>query len=752
VTRCKTRFRLMMAAAALLASACEYLFVMPPARVRLAGYQICTTFSEDLAVLQSSQTLRLGYVDTRGGIAIPPRYFEAGPFSEGLAPVQQDAGDAFGYVDRAGQLRIAPQYDTALPFSEGLAAVRQGEAWGFIDRTGALRIPVQYQSVWSFSEGRARASVNGLAGFIDTAGSWVAPPAFFKARDMREGLAAVCDRSRCGFIDRTGKVVVDLRFDDAGTFSQGLAPVRVGEKWGYVDRSGQMAIAPAYDQAAEFAGGLARVAIVKNWSWDATFGGYSGKASFFGFVDTQGKAVHQTEILGASSFSEGMAVIRLPSGGLCSDCSHYRLMRRDGTFLPGRFDSASGFAGGVAVVSVGQHSYLIDREGAPLVEFDHSYLRGPEYSARRAVSLRMGYIDAGGRDAIPSRYITAQPFSEGLAFVEGRWEHGGRERGYIDRRGSMALRIPDGISQALPFTEGLALVSQSGRSPLRYGFMNRAGTIVIAAQYADAAPFSEGLAAVKLSREPGRSDWGYIDRAGATAIAPRYTGAGSFSSGLAYAEWVTPERHLLGGVIDKTGRVVVDKPFVPELSRALFGTPSLDQYRQRRKTRFGEGLVPRMEGASRGWADASGRVTVRGERFAHLGVFSEGRAPVFVEKGPEGRAAWGFVDPQGRLAVEARYAEVQPFSDGLALVRDGAGRTGYVTPAGTPAIPLTWLEEAQAFSNGLAPVKLNDRWGYLDRTGRFAIPPRYFRAEPFSEGLAAAGVAATTNRAAPVPR
>jgi hypothetical protein len=42
---------------------------------------------------------------------------------------------------------------------------------------------------------------------------------------------------------------------------------------------------------------------------------------------------------------------------------------------------------------------------------------------------------------------------------------------------------------------------------------------------------------------------------------------------------------------------------------------------------------------------------------------------------------------------------------------------------------------------GRALVKLNGRFGYPDRTGQFAIPPRYLWAESFSEGLAVTAVA-----------
>jgi hypothetical protein len=46
------------------------------------------------------------------------------------------------------------------------------------------------------------------------------------------------------------------------------------------------------------------------------------------------------------------------------------------------------------------------------------------------------------------------------------------------------------------------------------------------------------------------------------------------------------------------------------------------------------------------------------------------------------------------------------------------------------------FESAQPFSEGLAAVELNGRFGYIDREGRFAIALKYSYAGPFSDGFA----------------
>jgi hypothetical protein len=46
------------------------------------------------------------------------------------------------------------------------------------------------------------------------------------------------------------------------------------------------------------------------------------------------------------------------------------------------------------------------------------------------------------------------------------------------------------------------------------------------------------------------------------------------------------------------------------------------------------------------------------------------------------------------------------------------------------------FEGAFSFREGLAPTKLDGKWGYINKAGTFVIEPRFDGAYPFSEGLA----------------
>ena len=65
-----------------------------------------------------------GYLNTKGEVVIPPKYFKAEDFSEGLAAVLTEKG--WGYIDTTSKLVIDREFAWADNFSESLAAVYIG--------------------------------------------------------------------------------------------------------------------------------------------------------------------------------------------------------------------------------------------------------------------------------------------------------------------------------------------------------------------------------------------------------------------------------------------------------------------------------------------------------------------------------------------------------------------------------------------------------------------------------------------------
>src|SRR5439155_21035691 len=84
------------------------------------------------------------------------------------------------------------------------------------------------------------------------------------------------------------------------------------------------------------------------------------------------------------------------------------------------------------------------------------------------------------------------------------------------------------------------------------------------------------------------------------------------------------------------------------------------------------------------------------------------------------------------------FDKVMDFAEGLAAVRVG-DKWGYVDESGAVAIEIKF-EQADSFSEGRAVVAMghdeNLRFGFIDTTGTFVVAPRFREARVFHEGLA----------------
>jgi hypothetical protein len=107
----------------------------------------------------------------------------------------------------------------------------------------------------------------------------------------------------------------------------------------------------------------------------------------------------------------------------------------------------------------------------------------------------------------------------------------------------------------------------------------------------------------------------------------------------------------------------------------------------------------------------------------------------------------GYIDSSGKIVIQpilpADASVGGEFHEGLLAVKQDSGY-GYMDRSGKIVFHADlWL--ALDFSQGLAPAAISQlnrtpEWGLIDRTGHFAILPRYSWVDAFSEGLARVSV------------
>ena len=96
---------------------------------------------------------------------------------------------------------------------------------------------------------------------------------------------------------------------------------------------------------------------------------------------------------------------------------------------------------------------------------------------------------------------------------------------------------------------------------------------------------------------------------------------------------------------------------------------------------------------------------------------------------------WGIEDGAGRLVAPCRYLCVEPMREGLIAAYDSSYQWGYIDTNGAIVVPLIY-KYGESFSEGVAPVCLNDKWLYIDRDGRKKFDCPYDICNTYSEGRA----------------
>ncbi len=319
---------------------------------------------------------------------------------------------------------------------------------------------------------------------------------------------------------------------------------------------------------------------------------------------------------------------------------------------------------------------------------------------------------------LPKEEKKKQPAAAGPLFAI--WDADGKA-GFIDIEGNIVLKPTEEVRQ---FSEGLAPVKIGDK----WGYADLTGKVVIAPRWktyneynAPVTAFSEGLAAVFESAQGYSSDdneyWtyecGYIDRTGEYVIKPvRRQWCGPFHEGRAAIK------------VDPRG---------PEKLKTV---------------------------GDIGYIDAKGNLAIA-PKFYEAGDFMNGYALVNEDWDEYPRLNSYLVDKNGNKAAGVKDCRWRyRFSDGLALAFSAKEKRydGYINENCEYVIklPAGMFADlgASYFSQGLAAVYKQrallpteesysahrpKTWGYIDVTGKIAIPIQYKNAGRFSEGFAIVG-------------
>jgi len=237
-------------------------------------------------------------------------------------------------------------------------------------------------------------------------------------------------------------------------------------------------------------------------------------------------------------------------------------------------------------------------------------------------------------------------------------------------------------TEAYDFNEGLAAVKVN----MLWGFINMKGDTIIDYLYSDAKSFDNGIAFVKLDEF-----WGAIDKSGEIIIGFLFDCIDNFINGYARIY-----KNNKVGYVDMQGRVIVSCKY------DLIGEFK-DGFAQ---------ITKRCGGfeAKYGLIDLSGKEIVACKYDGLIGKFKNGLAQVsikdsigketygFIDKngyeripcrydfawsfdmpitGVELNGKWGFIDLNGKIIIDFKYSQIEPFKNGISAVNIGGWQSGY---------------------------------------------------------------------------
>jgi len=623
-----------------------------------------------------------------------------------IYPIEENG--KWGFIDPTGKIIITPQFQN-VERTEAFFRVMKNDKYSLLDSTGKVllqdwsafevirmhrqwllvrgtalatwgKIQIAFRLVdgaWQatpyewfelFQFGIARARIDGHYTFVDTSGKRLTDSLLDAADPFTGTWAKIEWRKQKCFFYKDGRVLLNVAevFEDFAP--SGLALVRTSAGYGFMDSSFQFAIAPQFSNARGFHSGAAPVKTNSNW----------------GLIDRKGHFLTEPKFKLMGSLNEGLFFYQVGN--------RRGLMDSTGRAITDTlFDEIGQFTESAAKVRVENKFGAIDSKGRWLVppQFDEITFRVKDFISVKS-GRKQGLYSKRGVLIADTLYddIVFEPKQNVFRLVLSK-----KKIGLMRANGRKILEpIYDNISS---FIYGLAQVVLNGKC----GVLDSTGKWVVPVQYDDITFNSKEWINFKIGEGQG-----LMNPTGQIVIAPLYSYFTFTANGSIVA--LTNQEHY--GLFSSTGKMLLDTlyDFIDNFSngvawvrqRDLWGlidsnaswivTPQFDQ-----TSLFENGLAWfRKDHGSYGVIDRSGKVILQPQKYfedlkdAYGLLAIGGKNCQYINEYDSGymRCAWGLINTGGQWVLKPTYHSI----------------------------------EVENFQGELAKVQFDEKWGYIDRSGK----------------------------------
>lgn len=678
-----------------------------------------------------------GLVSASGALLAEPQFdelkvLEAQPEGMTGTYILTRQNERFGLLNASGNIILKPLASEIRPYNDFLFFAKRNQRWSAFDHTGTEILEARYQYFSKLSDNYLKLVSDGKTALFSLLYYKVVAEGQHDNYYPFSDEYALCRKnSRMGLIDHCGKTVLSAHYEEIQTFNGEIFRVKMHNRWGLVSHNDELILPFQYDYISPLKGKVA-VVIANGLRGAVNAYGYKIVEPLFDKLEIKDREIR--------ALANGqLTIFHLDNRGYLDDENAF-----------GNFFSISVVPQGSGpwMPAGNQHPYQLDKfewffstknnkwglrrldNGAEQIQpsFDEVHvlkdigltLVGVELSQplvfdRTNFRCEMTYglvqNDTGLLvHEVDIVDIRLHDFSKGLPAARCIFSDG--RQGLVNKIGKVLLKDFAYIGE---YHDGLARASAKGRlSAVPPPAAQNLGllkdylsahmapiTLTDYTQY-DLDLEARGLLVCQDCQ------WGYIDTLGIFRVAPQYSFALDFVNEVGIVaqdeKW---------GMVNKTGKEVLPCRFDELGFMENTGNRVLRIFKKEHKY----GLI-----------DSLGRLAVSAQ-YEAIGSFTEGRLAV------KRNNHWGFVDRNGLEVVPCRFDEVAQFSEGLAAVRIGS-KWGYIDKNGHEELPFVF-SKAGRFGNGLAPAKkAGPCYGYINRSGQWAIQPQYPMAHAFDRGVA----------------
>ncbi|MBR6432447.1 MAG: WG repeat-containing protein, partial [Muribaculaceae bacterium] len=349
---------------------------------------------------------------------------------------------------------------------------------------------------------------------------------------------------------------------------------------------------------------------------------------------------------------------------------------------------------------------------------------------------KWGYINKSGKEVIPCNYQDIQDFDDHLLAVATK----DNKKCLINKtQGQKGACKYDFIDK---FKNGFYKV----RRDSKWGFINAQGEEVVPCQYKEASDFEDNYSLVK--DEEGK--YGFLEKEGTTVKVAIpcvsesadgmkiingviFNGKNDIMTKVTQGGWC--------GIMGSNGTIIpVEYNDAAPLSPAIIKVKTTEGYGAKTIQGneilsckwediepLGGSLLKVKEKGMYGIYETTGKnKKIVSPQFEEILPFSNGLAPA-REKGK-----WGYINEKGKQVIDFIYTSAEPFNeDGIAVV--GLGNNLKLIDVNRNFLGVNEYNEIGDFKDGIAKVKRNGKYGYINTQGEEIIPCKYDRIEAFNE-------------------